>query len=444
MLGKHKNNIALFTIAVGKDPVYFQSVRRYLPYKGKFRTRRSNKIYLQFFLFCILAGIIVACNKNSNRVTINPENRQLIVPVQLNDSVTSNMVFDTGYGVFTLDSSFCVSHNIDLDNPDAKTLTGSAWTDKSSPGFVYHKHQDIKIGNVELTYPELRVYSWNKYINSNDSDGILGVPPQDTTHVWELNFEHNYLEIHKASSFRMPKTSFVLPIELEEGYQGYSFYVKLPMFIKCANGDTLAMNHTYYIDTGMFNGVAVIFPSNEWEFFNKKEDAVWTQDSGRSRYSRHYTVSATLFDSLVLDSLRIYTVDDSQIKFCKYLLGLNFLKRFNVFFDLKNRRIGLQPINNFQRIVNPLCRRFHYSTIKTQDGKTIVSKVADYTSNYFRTAGLKEGDEIIAINGISYSNYSYDFLNHNSNSFINALRNKNTIYEDGHFFFKIPILLLNA
>jgi hypothetical protein len=36
MLGKHKNNIALFTIAVGKDRHYFDSVRRYLPYTKKY------------------------------------------------------------------------------------------------------------------------------------------------------------------------------------------------------------------------------------------------------------------------------------------------------------------------------------------------------------------------------------------------------------------------
>ena len=54
------------------------------------------------------------------------------------------------------------------------------------------------------------------------------------------------------------------------------------------------------------------------------------------------------------------------------------------FFDMKNQRLGLQPIPNFQRIVNPLRKRFHIGFTRTANGKIIVSKVADYEENYFR------------------------------------------------------------
>lgn len=33
-------------------------------------------------------------------------------------------------------------------------------------------------------------------------------------------------------------------------------------------------------------------------------------------------------------------------------------------------------------------------------GKLIITKIADYESNYIKKAGLLEGDEIVAINGI--------------------------------------------
>ena len=101
-----------------------------------------------------------------------------------------------------------------------------------------------------------------------------------------------------------------------------------------------------------------------------------------------------------MDSLRIYTFDYANTLSCNYLIGLNFLKRFNVFFDMKSQRLGLQPINNYKRVVNPRKKRFHMSSRMNSHGKLIITKIADYESNYIKKAGLLEGDEIVAINGI--------------------------------------------
>ncbi len=77
-----------------------------------------------------------------------------------------------------------------------------------------------------------------------------------------------------------------------------------------------------------------------------------------------------------------------------------FLKRFNVFFDMKSQRLGLQPINNYKRVVNPRKKRFHMSSRMNSHGKIIITKIADYKGNYVKESGLLEGDEIIAINEI--------------------------------------------
>ena len=77
-----------------------------------------------------------------------------------------------------------------------------------------------------------------------------------------------------------------------------------------------------------------------------------------------------------------------------------FLKRFNVFFDMKSQRLGLQPIKNYERVVNPRKKRFHMSSRMNSHGKIIITKIADYEGNYVKESGLLEGDEIIAINEI--------------------------------------------
>ncbi|MGJ0753614.1 hypothetical protein [Bacteroides fragilis] len=67
---------------------------------------------------------------------------------------------------------------------------------------------------------------------------------------------------------------------------------------------------------------------------------------------------------------------------------------------MKSQRLGLQPINNYKRVVNPRKKRFHMSSRMNSHGKIIITKIADYEGNYVKESGLLEGDEIIAINEI--------------------------------------------
>ena len=136
---------------------------------------------------------------------------------------------------------------------------------------------------------------------------------------------------------------------------------------------------------------------------------MWLSNLGR--YVRYYTATATLFDGLKMDSLRIYTLDYKNQVHHPYLIGLNFLKRFNCFFDMKNRRLGLQPLRRFKRRINPLYCRFHYSTQKNKEGRFIVDCVGDYKENYYKTAGLKVGDEIVSIQGFPYGEITLETAN---------------------------------
>lgn len=332
--------------------------------------------------------------------TINPIDRKIALPVLLSDSITANMIWDTGtaFGVFALDSTFCAVHPSITANmlPYLTVQAGSAWANYRVPAEYYVANLAVEIGNVSFCYDWLSVYDWKTYMGNPETDGLFNIPANDTTHIWELNFEHNYIEIHSTQNFAMPKDCFVVPL-VKEKNKPYPFNIQLPIKMRCRNGDTLTLNRTFLIDTGMPWDVALMSRADELEFFNKQEDAVWTIHT--SGYFRSYTVDATLFDDMQMDSLRIYTFDQANKVPCNYLIGLNFLKRFNVFFDIKNDRIGLQPIKNFQRVVNPMSRRFHIDYPMNSEGNFIVTKVADYKENYFKTAGMQEGDRILTING---------------------------------------------
>lgn len=365
----------------------------------------KNKIIPTILFLFVFCGCSEGDNKNSNRVyfTIDLEDRKVVLPVKVNDSIVANLAFDSGGGLAArrplLDESILATHPFLFTGiiPDT-TKFGSSWGTELLPALQYKGKQSLTIGTTKLGYNGICVTNWKKLMNSDLSDGMFNIPIHDSIYVWELNFEQYYMEIHQAESFVMPENTHILPF-VNTGADT-PFYIQLPLHIECPDGDTLTLHRTFFIDTGMSWDIVVKPPAEELDFFNKRDDAVWTRFL--NKYHRHYTVNATLFDNFAVDSVRIYTFDYQDDVHSSYLIGLNFLKRFNVFFDMKNRQLGLQPINNFQRLANPLHKRFHYSTTKTSDGRYVINKMADYRENYYKEAGLQEGDEVVEVNGVLY------------------------------------------
>ena len=357
-----------------------------------------------FFSFFLILFFLKSCDRASNRVhfTINPEDRKIVIPMRLNDSVTANMMFDTGssLGSFILDHSWLLDHSSCLPEdiiPDTVNA-GSVWTGIGTPGLQYNNfHRSVSIGNRNFEYNRLLTYDWKNYAHPM-SDGLINIPEKDTTHVWELNFANNYVEIHEASRFKMPKDCFLLQMVKYED-NPFPFYINIPMHLISDDGDTLTTNYVYEIDLAMPEDIA-FWSDERLEFFSNNDNAVWTRSPTPSGYKRYYTLNATLFEDFHVDSLRIYIFNNSYNKYTQYLIGQNFLKRFNVFFDLKNNVIGLQPIKNFQRIVNPHQKRFYYMSRPNSAGRHYITFMADYEENYFIKAGLQTGDQIVTINDI--------------------------------------------
>ena len=352
------------------------------------------KIIVFIFAVCTFTTAIISCNNRPNRVyfTINPENRQIVFPVYFNDSTTAKLGFDTGCQGVVLDSSFyAMNPCIQLIIQDSLFKTGSAWSFSDVTGSLYTIFQTITIGQVNLSYQYCRVFNFRKY-NNTDVDGIIGIPFKDTTHVWELNFDNNYLEIHQIDDFEMPSNCFLIP--LNEYHE-----VQFPMHIEFSDGDTMTVNGKFFVDTGMPQDIVLAHPTKEeLEFFNKRDDAIWIS-TGSGVYFR-YSMKSTFFENFIVDSLRIYTLDNPRRIKQDRLIGQNFLKRFNVFFDLKNKQLGLQPVQNFQRIVNPNHKRYCFSHKITSSGQRVVAHIARYKGNPFYEAGVKEGDEVYTLNDI--------------------------------------------
>lgn len=363
-----------------------------------------------YLLVFVLSGMLYGCMQRqdiSNRsyFTFDLEDRKIVIPVQLNDSIIVKLMFDTGAGIgynyeFVILDSGLLSANplLSRNHIWATVPWGSAWSMTRESATLYESMQlKLKLGKTDLIYSGICAAPYKKHMNSDVADGIFNIPKSDTTHIWELNFENNYMEVHPGDGYKFPEDCVLLPLETSE----YSpFFVTLPLRLCFADKDTLTIHRKFYIDTGCARDIVLLSEAPEQEYLNQREDAVWLQDM--SKYIRYYTATATLFDAFRMDSLRLYTLDYKNSVPHPYLIGLNFLKRFNVFFDMKHKRLGLQPLQNFYRLVNPLYSRFYYSAQKSKDGRFVVNYVADYKENYYKEAGLQVEDEIVSIEGILY------------------------------------------
>jgi len=275
--------------------------------------------------------MITACKNNPhpNRVyfSIDPADRKILIPVQLNDSIKANMVFDTGYseGTFSLDSLLIVQNPCLISEVRSDTsLGGSGWVSERYLNLEYKNiNKKVKIGNTNLTFKNLQILNWKQALRNNNIEGLFSIPKNDTTHVWELNFGHNYLEIHSIKDFKMPKNCLLCP--MISGYANYA--IQISMQITFAEDDTLITNHLYLVDSAMDFDIALIWPE-ELELLNKKSEAVWEPDMWW--YVRRYTVKAKVFNSMDIDSLRIYKKTD-RLKLWKSKKDVqeNYLQVFN-------------------------------------------------------------------------------------------------------------------
>jgi len=321
----------------------------------------------------------------------------IVVPVFINDSTQANLMFDSGGGgVLWLDSAFCVQNKIKNDN-EFMYNGGVAWSTSRTPFHLSTTPMDLTFGNLHVTYKQHEILDWKGYMGPYAPDGMFGIPIDDTTHVWEINFEKEYLQIHPGSSFTAPEGTTFFPMKANGG----SFLITMPITARFADGSVIKGRWKSLIDTGSHQDIDLVNDAPEIKILKKRKDAVWIYNP--NGYNRWNEVSATVFDKYHLDSFRLYTIQNRVIGDVNYVIGMNFLKHFNVFLDLQKKRLGLQPLEHFRRIKDSLAPPYHFSTKKNKYGRNIIAHIADYESNYIRKSDLRLGDEVISIDGIDYN-----------------------------------------
>ena len=356
-----------------------------------------RKLFLCCFVLAFLCSCAQEVQKEKIPFTFTPERKLMSVPVTI-QGVAGNFLFDTGAYVLGLDTTFAARiAPYDSVRSQRKAYFGSDYAlEYKSLGHIYEGLLKVEIGKHNFGVEKFRVADFHDYLQIPEFDGVMRITCLDTLHVWELNFEESHISITPADSFQIDGDFLTLPLRLDE--DGW-IYTTLPITIRTKHGAEVKSEEEYLIDTGNYADIQFLNDTEEAKKLNKQNDsAYWLHE-------RHFwECEINVCNCVNLDSARVYVYDDSLSN--KRTLGLNFFKRFNVYFDIKNRQLCLKPIENkFERIKRTKQPWGKFS-LSQKNGKVIINRICDYKDNPAIMAGFQVGDEIISINGKLNSEYS--------------------------------------
>jgi hypothetical protein len=324
---------------------------------------------------------------------------QIVVSVPMNDTVVGRLLFDTDYWPeMVLDSSFFFAHRLMADmSPTELKRCLPVMQQYDIASIRYDTMQSIMIGRTPVNYPCIDVMPVKIY--DKNIDGFFNIPKIDTTHVWEINFKESYLEVHPADTFRMPEGSIVLPLLEQEKSYAPGYCIQIPLQIAVGN-DTLKSDCLYRIDTGMFFEMLLAYPNKEVDYLYARPEEAWYTGNRTHKRRGLHLVTATAWDHIVMDTLALSSALNRYIANHRYV-GVPFLRRFNVFFDMQRQLIGLLPIQHNYARNTLLGLYFCVDTTPTENGAYKINFMRE-NDNHYQAAGLSLDDEIVAVNNIPY------------------------------------------
>ena len=358
----------------------------------------------RLFLCCFAIAFLCSCaqevQKEKIPFTFTPERKLMSVPVTI-QGVQGNLLFDTGVYFLGLDTTFAAKiAPYDSIRHHRKAYSGSDYApEKKSLTNVYEGLLKVEIGSHNFDVEKFRVGDFHDFLQIPEFDGIFGLKDFDSRYVWEVNFEENYISIIPADSFQIDEKILTLPLRLDE--YGFTF-TTLPVTIRTKQGVEVKSEEEYLIDTGSYTDILFLNDTEEAKKLNTQNDsAYWLHDY------HFWEGEINVCGRVKLDSARVY-VYDFPLSNSKRSLGMNFFKRFNVFFDMKNRQLYLKPIKKkFERIKFMKRGWGDFSLKRVGKYDVAIDRICDYKDNPAIKAGFQVGDKILTINGIDIHSNSF-------------------------------------
>lgn len=310
----------------------------------------------------------------------------VIIRALLGDiSDTLNFVLDTGSSGISLDSTTAAYFKLKPE-PTERTIRGIAGIRKVP--FLF---------NQQLRFPGLTVDSLDFHVNDyailtsvygEQIDGIIGYSLINR-YIIKINYDSLTMDFCSKGSIRYPRGGYLLKPVIST----------LPSQMVRVKDDNTIMSRFLY-DMGA--GVCFMFSKDfitDSQFIRKKRK-LWVKEG--EGVGGKIDMLATVINEVKLGPYRfksvpVHVFDDTyNVTSYPYLGGLvgnDILRRFNVILNYDKRDIYIVPNSHYN---DPFDYSYPGIELYMIEGHIIIGDVAQ--GSPAETAGIQEGDEVIAIN----------------------------------------------
>lgn len=325
----------------------------------------------------------------------------LFLHVTINDTIESNIVYDTGAA--------------DMFGVDSVWLSHSQWTPQR---FGYANAgggagrtlvrlildgTKVNLGSVKEHYDFVPVFQLRDVVDCH-IDGIMGIKNIDK-YPFEINFEHNYLKQYKSG---MPNTNGYVKLPIK--YNNNRIYIQAET---CIGGKII--KGWYLMDTG--SGSSVDFTAQtakqyQLDAIPGKRYITDVLQMGLGDKKQEAVVDM-MSDWIVIGNDTISSRPISYIPEgtgafgnASYIgvIGNTLWSKYNIIIDAKNQKLYLRRF----KPQNPLSPTYGYSfRNRTDIGRGWIVSSLERGSDA-ANAGMALGDTIITVNGRSVKDYTWE------------------------------------
>jgi hypothetical protein len=319
----------------------------------------------------------------------------ILMELSIDESVPLNFIFDTGAGGTIINESTAASHGIIGDETVSREgATGMAEIMQSTDHIVYIEDvsiQDVTLGIAELGHIEKRI--------GTPIDGVIGWLILSQYAV-RINYDTMLIEIYDNNKFEYDFGDSGYTLEV----QGTTIFTNITTAFKSGNTFTgkvlvdTGAGSTFYFNTPFIEENDLLA---EMDTYYERETQSISTESAHVYTTMLTNLSISDYEfSTVPANIAIAEAGASSWSGPMGILGNGVLKHFNVFIDLQQQMMSLEPnrLHHDQFEIN--CSGLE---LVTDDAfqKVIIDHI--YAGSPAQEAGLEVGDEIVKINGANVS-----------------------------------------
>jgi|GEM_PF-790778 len=321
----------------------------------------------------------------------------IVTEISVDESTPLNFIFDTGAGGTVINASTAASLGIVGDETVSREgATGMAEIVQSTDHIVYVEDisfQDATLGIAELGHIEKRL--------GMPIDGVIGWLILSQYAV-RIDYDAMLIEIYDNNKFEYDFGDSGYTLEV----QGTAIFTNVTTTFKSGNiftgkvlVDTGAGN-TFYFNTPFIEENDLLAEMDT--YYERETQSISTESAhAYTTMLANLSISDYEFSTLPV-TMAIAEAGASSWSGPMGILGNGVLKHFNVFIDLQQKRMYLEPNRLYHDQFEVNCSGLELVTDDTFQ-RVIIDHV--YAGSPAEEAGLKVGNEIVQINGANISDF---------------------------------------